>query len=500
MFRFIRRARFSSTATSTSLTERIHIDSISSHVKAAEYAVRGPIVARAADIQTQINSGKHNFKFNRTIQCNIGNPQSLEQKPLSYIREVLALTINPSLIKDCASAFPAEAIARAKNYLGRIPGVGAYTESQGMQAVRDEICQFLLERDGVKGELGNIFVTNGASDGVRLCFQTVIRAGANFKDGILTPIPQYPLYSALTTLLEGHLVPYYLEESRGWSCTVDNLSKALADASAKKICTRGLVVINPGNPTGQVLDVDSMREIVRWCRQNNICLMADEVYQENVYRPGAKFTSFRKIAFELKAFEGENPLQLISFHSVSKGFMGECGLRGGYFEMLGLPADVKQEIYKLASISLCSNTIGQVTTGLMVQPPKEGESWYGTYQKERSAILESLARRAKMLSKALNALEGVSCTSIDGAMYAFPTVHLPTKAVEAAKSAKIEPDVLYCQQLLEETGIVVVPGSGFQQAPGTYHFRTTILPPEDKMEDVVRLLGEFHANFLKKYT
>ena len=95
--------------------------------------------------------------------------------------------------------------------------------------------------------------------------------------------------------------------------------------------------------------------------------MADEVYQENLWE-NDKFTSFRQVAFEQNSFdEKENPsLQLISFHSISKGFLGECGLRGGYFELLGIPDNVKQELYKLASISLCSNTIGQIATGLMV--------------------------------------------------------------------------------------------------------------------------------------
>ena len=247
------------------------------------------------------------------------------------------------------------------------------------------------------------------------------------------------------------------------------------------------------------MDEDTMKEIVGFCRAHGICLMADEVYQENVYKLGSKFVSFRKVALDLKAFDGENPLQLVSFHSISKGFLGECGLRGGYFELLGIPAEVKAEIYKLASISLCSNTIGQMATGLMVQPPKKGESWYEQYANERDSILKSLNRRANILSVALNALPGISCTSIDGAMYAFPTITLPAKAIEEAKAQGVEPDVLYCMQLLENTGIVVVPGSGFGQYPGTYHFRITILPPEDKIADVVRLLGAFHGQFLSKY-
>lgn len=107
--------------------------------------------------------------------------------------------------------------------------------------------------------------------------------------------------------------------------------------------------------------------------------------------------------------------------------MGECGLRGGYFELFGIPDSVRQEIYKLASISLCSNTVGQIATGIMVHPPSETEESGTQFIAERDAILQSMKRRALMLSKALNEMEGISCTSIEGAMYAFPSIVIPRK-------------------------------------------------------------------------
>jgi alanine transaminase len=186
------------------------------------------------------------------------------------------------------------------------------------------------------------------------------------------------------------------------------------------------VVINPGNPTSHVLDENNMREIVHFCRKENICLLADEVYQENIWAAKAKFVSFRQVAYDMDVLsDPENGLQMISFHSVSKGFLGECGLRGGYFELLNIPTAVRQELYKLCSISLCSNTIGQIATGLMVAPPRPGEPSFDTYKEERDAILSSLRRRAQVLSASLNQLEGVSCNSVDGALYAFPTITLP---------------------------------------------------------------------------
>lgn len=477
---------------------RITHSTLNRSVKAAQYAVRGAIVQRSMELSEKLRQKDPTLPFNKIISCNIGNPQSLEQAPLTYIRDVLSIAVNPSL--KTRAVFPKDLLSRAENYLSGIPSVGAYSESQGIFSVRKEISEFLTERDGFPADPADIFVTNGASEGVRLCMQTIMRSGPGFKDGVLTPIPQYPLYSALITLLDGSFVPYYLDESEGWNCEVEQLSESLRQATSQGITTRALVVINPGNPTGQVLSEAAMRNIVTWCRDNEICLMADEVYQENIWKPSARFVSFRKVAKQLDAFSGEKPLQLISFHSISKGFLGECGLRGGYFELQGIPAEVKQEIYKLASISLCSNTIGQIATGLMVRPPKAGEESFPLYNQEKNAILDSLRRRSTTLSQALNSLEGVSCTSIDGAMYAFPTITLPAKAIDAAKAAGIEADAFYCMQLLEATGIVVVPGSGFGQRPGTYHFRTTILPPEDKITDVIRLLSAFHSDFLRRYS
>lgn len=121
--------------------------------------------------------------------------------------------------------------------------------------------------------------------------------------------------------------------------------------------------------------------------------------------------------------------------SVSKGFLGECGLRGGYFELLGLGDDVKMQLYKLASMSLASNTLGMLTVGLMVNPPKPGDESYDLYVQERDAILSSMKRRAQVMSRALNGMTGVSCNEIEGAMYAFPTITLPRKFLFIAISS-----------------------------------------------------------------
>jgi alanine transaminase len=522
------------------------------HVREAQYAVRGAIVQRSMELQKKLAEG-NKLAFDSVISCNIGNPQALNQKPLTFLRDVLSLVLNPSLMdRDTTGIFKEDVRQRASKYTNATPSVGAYSESQGLAVVREEVADFLGRRDGIAGDPSSIFLTNGASDGVRLCMQTIIRdphQEGSPRDGILVPIPQYPLYSALSTLTQAELIPYYLDEGKGWQviytllrvsasrhfffsrlgtvsqwymplfqllahslsstlsttlssqCPRSALEAAADNAAARGVSIRGLVVINPGNPTGQVLPRDNVADLVDFCRERGICLMADEVYQENIYKHGAEFVSFRKVAYENGAFEGpeDGRLALISFHSISKGFLGECGLRGGYFELLGIDPEVKAEISKLASISLCSNLPGQIATGLMTNPPVSGEPSFDQYQGEKEAILSSMKRRAERVSAALNALEGVSCNPIEGAMYAFPTISLSASAQAEAKKRSIAPDALYCMDLLESTGIVVVPGSGFLQQPGSFHLRTTILPPEDKIEQVIERMAVFHKDFMAKY-
>lgn len=324
--------------------------------------------------------------------------------------------------------------------------------------------------------------------------KALIRDGA---DGILVPVPQYPLYSATITLYGGTLVPYYLDEDAGWGAGVDALRSALAAARAAGTRVRALVVINPGNPTGQVLGRPTQEEMVSFCAEENLLLIADEVYQTNVYAAGRKFESFKRVLREMGP--RYDAVRLASLNSISKGSFGECGRRGGYVECVNFPAGVKAQLYKLASINLCPNLGGQICMAMMMRPPAAGEPSGAAHAAERAAILGSLAKRAGLVVGALNELEGVSCRPVEGAMYAFPRLELPPGALAAAERAGRPADAAYCMELLEAAGIVTVPGSGFGQAPGTLHVRTTILPSEGDMAAVAQRWRAFHEGFLKRY-
>ncbi|KAJ3306284.1 hypothetical protein HDV03_000206 [Kappamyces sp. JEL0829] len=400
-------------------------------------------------------------------------------------------------LPSTSKIFPRDAIDRAKELLSAMGGsVGAYSHSQGIPLVRQRIAEFIKERDGYPSNPENIFLTAGASPGVQTVLQTLI---AHDNVGILIPIPQYPLYTATISLFGGQAVPYYLDESNNWSMSDAALEKSMLAAKQKndQLDVRALCVINPGNPTGQCLNIDTMKSIIRFCKRENIVLMADEVYQANIYTKQLPFHSFKKV---LKTMGPDyDDVQLVSFHSISKGMIGECGRRGGYFECVNISEDVQELFYKIASVSLCPPVQGQVMMELMVNPPKEGSPSHKLFIKEQSDILESLKRRAAKLAAAFNALEGVTCNDAEGAMYLFPQITIPPKAIKAAQAEDQEPDAFYAMALLNATGVCVVPGSGFGQVEGTWHFRSTFLPPEKEMDGFIKNIKVFHEKFMSQY-
>jgi aspartate/methionine/tyrosine aminotransferase len=448
----------------------IQLQDIGEAVRETEYAVRGPIVARAQELERQ---GRE------IIYCNIGNPQALEQKPLTYLRQVLALCQYPDLIERATDLFPADVRETAGRVLkGTRYGLGAYSDSKGVRFIRDAVAEFIRERDGIEADPEAIYLTDGASKGVQTALRILISGP---HDGIMIPIPQYPLYSATITLYEGKQVGYYLDEGHDWKLSQAMLDESLQEARRYGVKVKAICVLNPGNPTGSVLDRDNIRMLISFAKAHGLAVLADEVYQENVYLRGDRFVSIARVMTE----SGETDVSLFSFHSCSKGFLGECGQRGGYMEVRNVPADVVAQITKLQSVSLCANLTGQVATYCMVRPPKPGEPSYERYAQERDGVLGELKARATLLADGLNRIPGIQCNVVAGAMYAFPRIALPAGRTDEA----------YCLDLLERTGVCVVPGSGFGQIPGTAHFRTTILPPTHKIRAVVERLAAFHASY-----
>jgi aspartate/methionine/tyrosine aminotransferase len=457
-----------------------------------EYAVRGPIPQRAAELRQE---GR------RTIACNIGNPQALGQTPITYYRQVLSLLEDPSkiererklgkLLGESAAEIellPDDVLAVAERMLAGVgTGVGAYSESNGPRFIREAVARFIDRRDDIAAtgapasDPDEIFLSNGASEAVKYLLEILI---AKPTDGIMIPIPQYPLYSAAIRKSGGVQVNYYPDEESGWKMSRAELEESLERAKRDGTHVKAIVVINPGNPTGAILTEESMREVIDFAEDHQLVLIADEVYQENVY--GARFTSFAKVL-------GDRGGALCSLHSVSKGFYGECGHRGGYVELRNPPriegtdAGLAALLTKMASVSLCPNTIGQALSFLMVSPPEEGTESHALFTRQRTSILGALQAKAEMIRGAFARMQGVECFGRTGAMYLFPRLGpLPAGTT----------DFDYCMALLEETGLCTVNGSGFGQKEGTQHLRIAFLPPQELLEEVLPAWITFHNRYV----
>ncbi|KAL8593027.1 hypothetical protein ACOMHN_017957 [Nucella lapillus] len=523
----------------------LSVENINPHVKKMEYAVRGPIVIRAGEIEQDLKKGVSK-PFADVIRANIGDCHAVGQKPLTFIRQVVALCSYPELLDS--DLFPLDAKDRAQRILDGCGGhsIGAYSDSAGVRVIREDVAHYVSERDGFPCDADDIFLSTGASDSIKNVMKLAMTGeGGDRRAGVMIPIPQYPLYTATIAEYNAHPIGYYLNEANNWALDMDELHRAINEA--RPHCQpRAIVIINPGNPTGQVLTKENIEDVIRFAKQENLLLMADEVYQHNVYASGSQligalqvlvcymcvsgvgvlqvlvcyrcvtgvdmfqvyqhnvyasgsqFHSFKKVIMEMGP--EYNSMELASFMSTSKGYMGECGFRGGYAEVVNLDPGVKAMLVKSISAKLCSSVSGQAVMDVVVNPPRPGEPSYDLFKKEREMVLGQLAEKAKMVTETFNSIPGISCNTVQGAMYAFPCITLPTKAIQAAKTKGQAPDAFYCFNLLEDTGICVVPGSGFGQVEGTWHFRTTILPPVEKLGEMLGRFRDFHMHFLDIYS
>ncbi|KAG9474850.1 hypothetical protein GDO78_003361 [Eleutherodactylus coqui] len=467
-------------------------------VRAVEYAVRGAIVLKAGEIERELQQGIKK-PFSEVIKANIGDAHAMGQQPITFLRQVVALCTYPDLLDS--PRFPPDAKDRARRILQSCGGqsLGSYSASQGVSCIREDVARYIERRDGgIPADPDNIYLTTGASDGIASILKILVSGEGTARTGVMIPIPQYPLYSAAISELNAVQVNYYLDEEHCWALDVSELRKALYRAkeysNPKVLC-----IINPGNPTGQVQSRRCIEEVIHFAWEEGLFLLADEVYQDNVYSEDCQFHSFKKVLHEMGP-EYSGTVELASFHSTSKGYMGECGYRGGYMEVLNLHPDIQAQLVKMLSVRLCPPVSGQAAMDVVVNPPKPDEESHQQFIQEKEAVLSSLAHKARLTEELFNQVPGIQCNPLQGAMYAFPRIFIPPRAVEKAEELHTAPDMFYCMRLLEETGICVVPGSGFGQRDGTYHFRMTILPPVEKLRRLLQSVKDFHVRFLDEFS
>ncbi|KAI1631220.1 aminotransferase class I and II [Biscogniauxia mediterranea] len=477
---------------------RLNINNINPHVVEAKYAVRGELAVKSEEYRAKLRRGDKDLPFSQVVSANIGNPQQLDQKPITFFRQVLSLLENPKLLEHedvllNSLGYKTDVLERAKKLLHDVGSVGAYSASAGAPAIKESIAKFLEARDGFPADPAQIFLSAGASSAVNTLLHIICSSP---NSGVLVPIPQYPLYTASLSVLNATCVPYYLDEHEHWGTSHDSIKEAYTTAKANGTDVRAIVIINPGNPTGASLPEEDVRSVLEFAAEEKLVVMADEVYQTNVFI--GTFHSFRQVLHKLQQEDPEKygDVELASMHSVSKGMVGECGHRGGFFDLVGFDKEVVEQIYKFVSITLCAPVIGQCLVEMMVNPPKPGDPSWELYNEEYSGIFNRLKERANALYEVFQEMDGVECGKPQGSMYLFPTVHVPPKAAEEAKREGRTPDEFYCMRMLEATGVCVVPGSGFGQKEGTLHFRTTFLAPGTEWVGAIR---KFHNEFMEKY-
>ncbi|XP_058421217.1 alanine aminotransferase 1 isoform X3 [Diceros bicornis minor] len=465
------------------------LDTMNPCVRRVEYAVRGPIVLRALELEQELCQGIKK-PFTEVIRANIGDAQAMGQKPITFLRQVrlstalaplphqamcrglstrssqvLALCIHPDLLKS--PDFPEDAKRRAERILQACGGhsLGAYSISSGIQLIREDVARYIERRDGgIPADPSNIFLSTGASDAIVTVLKLLVAGEGRTRTGVLIPIPQYPLYSATLAELNAVQVDYYLDEERAWALDVSELRRALRQA--RDHCyPRALCVINPGNPTGQVQPRECIEAVIRFAFEERLFLMADEVYQDNVYAEGSQFHSFKKVLTELGPPYAAQQ-ELASFHSVSKGYMGECGFRAGYVEVVNMDAAVQQQMQKLMSVRLCPPVPGQALLHMVVSPPAPSDPSFAQFQAERQAVLAELAAKAKLTEQVFNEAPGIHCNPVQGAMYSFPRVQLPPRAVQRAQDDHSAPH-----------GEAAVPAGEAEPVPRQVHPRLLLRTP-----------------------
>lgn len=255
-----------STSSMSSSASTVTMDNMNPCIKKMEYAVRGPLVIRATAIEKEIQDGVQK-PFSSVIKANIGDAHAMGNPPITFIRQVLAIVTHPPLL-DSAD-FPEDAKSRAREILKGCKGgsVGSYSESPGLEIIRRHVAEYIKQRDGgIESDWQKIILCAGASEGIRACLKLLTGPGTGKRPGVMIPIPQYPLYSASLAEYNMDQVGYYLDESRNWALDVAELERSY-NATKDKSDIKAIVIINPGNPTGQVLTRENIEAVIKFAAE-----------------------------------------------------------------------------------------------------------------------------------------------------------------------------------------------------------------------------------------
>ena len=347
-----------------------------------------------------------------------------------------------------------------QDMIRNLPNSAGYSDSKGIFAARKAVMHE-TQKQGIKGvTLDDIYLGNGASELIVMATNALLDTG----DELLLPSPDYPLWTAAASLSGGTPVHYLCDEANGWMPDLDDIRAKVTPR------TKGIVVINPNNPTGALYSDELLKGIVAIAREHGLVIFADEVYDKVLY-DGARHTALGSLS--------EDVLTL-TFNSLSKSYRS-CGYRAGWLVVSGdkKPArDYIEGLNMLSNMRLCANVPGQwaVQTAL------------GGYQSINELVGEGgrLRKQRDLAYQLITAIPGVTCVKPQAALYMFPRLD--------PVIYPIKDDQQFFLELLQETKVMLVQGTGFNW-PAPDHFRIVFLPHEADLREAIQRV----AGFLEKY-
>jgi alanine-synthesizing transaminase len=345
-----------------------------------------------------------------------------------------------------------------------LPNAAGYSDSQGIFTARRAVVH-AAQRQGIPGvTVDDVYLGNGASELIAMATNALLNAG----DELLMPSPDYPLWTACTALSGGTPVHYRCDEANGWMPDLDDIRRKVTPA------TKGIVVINPNNPTGALYSDELLGEIVAIARQHGLVILADEVYDKVLY-DGARHTALGSLS--------EDVLTL-TFNSLSKSYRC-CGYRAGWMVVSGEKAaasDYIEGLTMLSNMRLCANVPGQWAIQTALGGHQSIDALVGPGGR--------LRRQRDIAYELITAIPGVSCVKPQAALYMFPRLD--------PEVYPIADDRQFFVELLRETRVMLVQGTGFNW-PAPDHFRIVFLPHEDDLREAIGRIARFLEHYRQRH-
>jgi alanine-synthesizing transaminase len=347
-----------------------------------------------------------------------------------------------------------------QDMIRNLPNSAGYSDSKGIFGARKAVMHE-TQKQGIAGvTLDDVYLGNGASELITMATNALLDNG----DELLLPMPDYPLWTAATSLSGGKPVHYLCDEENGWMPNLDDIRAKITPR------TKGIVVINPNNPTGVLYSDDLLKQIILIAREHGLVILADEVYDKVLY-DGIKHTAMASLSTDVLT---------LTFNSLSKSYRS-CGYRAGWMVVTGdktVAKDYIEGLNMLSNMKLCSNVPGQwaIQTAL------------GGYQSINELVGEGgrLRRQRDLAYELITAIPGVSCVKPQAALYMFPKLD--------PKVYPIKDDRQFFLELLKATRVMLVQGTGFNW-PSPDHFRIVFLPHEDDLREAIDRIAKFLESY-----